>query len=85
MVNTMKTAISVDDDLMRAADGAARKLRISRSRLISIALEKFLRERRNQEILERLNRVYGEDSDPEESRIAQGLKSKFRSVARDRW
>jgi hypothetical protein len=84
-VKTMKTAISVDDDLVKAADGATRKMGVSRSHLFSIALKKFLRDRRNDEMLERLNRVYGGEPDPEERRIDAGFKSKLRSVLKDRW
>jgi hypothetical protein len=36
-------------------------------------------------MLERLNRVYGEDPDPADRRIVAGFKFKFRSAARDRW
>jgi metal-responsive CopG/Arc/MetJ family transcriptional regulator len=81
----MKTAISVDGELMKAADSAARKLGVSRSRLFAIALEKFLRDRRNDEMLEMLNRVYGGQSDPDEHRIVAGFKTKLRSVLKDRW
>jgi metal-responsive CopG/Arc/MetJ family transcriptional regulator len=81
----MKTAVSVDDELIKAADGAARKMGISRSRLFSIALERFLRERRNEEMLQTLNRVYGADSNAEEKAIAISLKSRLRNVAKDAW
>jgi metal-responsive CopG/Arc/MetJ family transcriptional regulator len=81
----MKTAISVDDELIKLADRAARKLGVSRSRLFSIALERFLRERRNEEMLEKLNSVYGANPDPEEPKLVAGLKSKFRSAVTDRW
>lgn len=84
-MNTMKTAISVDDELVKAADSAARKLGVSRSRLFSIALEKFLHDRRNEEMLERLNRVYAGEPSPEDRRIVAGFKSKLRSVVKDRW
>ena len=54
----MKTAISVDAELLIEADRTAHQLGLSRSRLLSIALEAYLRDRRQQETLERLNRAY---------------------------
>jgi metal-responsive CopG/Arc/MetJ family transcriptional regulator len=42
----MRTAISVDDKLLREADRIANKMGVSRSQLFSLALEAFLRERR---------------------------------------
>ena len=41
-VNTMKTAVSVDDELITEADRAAREMGVSRSRLFSLALEAYL-------------------------------------------
>ena len=38
----MKTAISIDGDLLREADRTARRLGLSRSKLFSVDLEGFL-------------------------------------------
>ena len=82
----MKTAISVEDDLLKKADQAARQMGLSRSRLFSLALEDYLRHRRNEEMTERLNRVY---SDPrlqqKDRQMAAKIKAKFRSTIRDPW
>jgi len=80
----MKTAISVDDELISEADSAARELGLSRSRLIATALEAFLRKRRQDEITARLNEVYAEP-DPEDARIVKAIKAKFRSAVQDSW
>jgi PemK-like, MazF-like toxin of type II toxin-antitoxin system len=39
-----------------------------------MALEKFLRDRRNEEMVEKLNRVYAGGPDPEDRRIVPGFK-----------
>jgi len=54
----MKTAVSVPDDLFRKAEAAARRLRVSRSRLYAAAIEEFLDRRRADSITEQLNKVY---------------------------
>jgi metal-responsive CopG/Arc/MetJ family transcriptional regulator len=81
----MKTAISVDDKLLSEADRTAEKMGVSRSRLFSVALEDYLRRRRQQAITEQLNRVYSADSDHTERRIALAVKNKLRRAIRERW
>jgi hypothetical protein len=81
----MKTAISVEAELLTEADRTARELGLSRSRLFSIALEAYLRDRRQQETLERLNRAYAGKPDPTNGPIVKRMKTKFRSTIRDRW
>jgi metal-responsive CopG/Arc/MetJ family transcriptional regulator len=80
----MKTAISVDDQLLSEADSAAREMGLSRSRLIATALEAYLRRRRQDEITARLNEVYAEP-DPEEARLLKLMKAKFRSTIKESW
>jgi len=80
----MKTAISVDDRLLSEADQTAREMGLSRSRLIAVALEAYLRRRRQEDTVARLNEVYGE-ADPAEARTVKRMKSKFRATIRERW
>jgi metal-responsive CopG/Arc/MetJ family transcriptional regulator len=79
----MKTAISLEDELLLEADRIARQMGVSRSRLFSIALEAYLRKRRNQEILGQLNKVYAGEPRPEERRTVAGMKRRFRSTIRE--
>jgi metal-responsive CopG/Arc/MetJ family transcriptional regulator len=77
----MKTAISVEDELFQEADRTARKMGVSRSRFFSLALEGYLREHRQRELLEQLNQVYDGRADP----MAPKIKAKFRRVIQDKW
>jgi predicted transcriptional regulator len=54
----MKTAVSVPDDLFRQAETAARRLRVSRSKLYAIAIAEFLSRQQTDAVTERLNEVY---------------------------
>jgi metal-responsive CopG/Arc/MetJ family transcriptional regulator len=72
----MKAAISVEDHLLHEADRTARQMGLSRSRLFSLALQEYLRHRRQEKMTEQLNQVYGKD--PEEPGAASKLKAKFR-------
>jgi metal-responsive CopG/Arc/MetJ family transcriptional regulator len=71
--------------LLEEADRIARKLGLSRSRLVSLALTDYLRQRRNREIVQQLNHVYGEQADAAEQLSAAQMKAKFRSTIKDRW
>lgn len=81
----MKTAISVDGQLLTEADRIAREMGLSRSRLFSLALEAYLRHRHQEEIIEQLNRVYTGKTDPASEPTLKRMKAKFRSTIRDRW
>lgn len=83
-IGVMKTAISLDDQLLSEADSAAREMGLSRSRLIATALEAYLRRRRQDEITARLNEVYAEP-DPAEARTLKLMKAKFRSTIKESW
>ncbi len=66
----MKTAISLPDELFERAEVAAKKLRISRSKLYARAIEKMLKEMDDKEITRRLNKVYAKV----DSRLDPGMK-----------
>jgi len=79
----MKTAISVDDTLMRHADQAARDLGLSRSGLVAEALRSFLRQRQRAQTTEQLNRAYADAPTDAERRLVRRMKTKF--PVQDRW
>lgn len=79
----MKTAVSVDDDLMEQADQAARDLGLSRSALVAEALRAFLRQLQQAQITEQLNRVYADAPGPGERRLTSKLKLKL--PIKDAW
>ncbi len=54
----MKTAISIPDDLFRAADRAAKRLGLSRSELYQRAIVHFLQRPGDRVVTEALNRVH---------------------------
>jgi metal-responsive CopG/Arc/MetJ family transcriptional regulator len=55
----MKTAISLPDDLFRAAERVAKKKGLSRSELYATALAALLRQEDDDDVTAQLNRVYG--------------------------
>jgi metal-responsive CopG/Arc/MetJ family transcriptional regulator len=58
----MKTAISLPDPVFEEAESLARQLGVSRSELYTNALKAYLRKYNRDQILNRLNQVYAEES-----------------------
>jgi metal-responsive CopG/Arc/MetJ family transcriptional regulator len=81
----MKTAISIDDGLLKEADQIARLMGLSRSRLFAIAVGDFLERQRQERMLLRLNEVYANAAEPAEKRLLSGIKAKVRRTVKDRW
>jgi metal-responsive CopG/Arc/MetJ family transcriptional regulator len=78
----MKTAISIPDPLFHAAEGAAKREKVSRSRFYARAVEAYLKTQRAKEIKKALDAIYAtEDSslDPVIARM-QSL-----SIGRGEW
>lgn len=57
----MKTAISLPDPLFEAANELAARLGVSRSELFRRALERLLSDYDDEQVTERLNRIYAEE------------------------
>lgn len=81
----MKTAISIDDDLLQEADETARSMGLSRSRLFARAMGDFLKRNREEQMLRRLNEVYADTPEPKEKHLLRSIKARVRTVVKDRW
>ena len=78
----MKTAISVPNDVFKTADSFARRTKLSRSALFTLAVTEFLSRHHQEDVTEQLNKVYGRQEsslDP----VLQGLQ--FASVPKGKW
>ena len=83
--STVKTAISLDGDLFREAQGLARRLRVSRSRLFATAMEEFLERRRNRELLRAINAAHETDEDATEARLRRVRQARHRKAVQGEW
>jgi metal-responsive CopG/Arc/MetJ family transcriptional regulator len=55
---SMKTAVSIPDPLFKAAERAAKRQKVSRSRFYAEALHEYLERRRSKAITKALNEIY---------------------------
>lgn len=83
--STMKTAISIEDEILREADETARRMGLSRSRLFALAVGDFLQRHRQEQMLARLNEVYSGQAEPMEKRLLKGIKAKVRRTMKEPW
>jgi metal-responsive CopG/Arc/MetJ family transcriptional regulator len=83
--STVKTAISINSELLEQADEAARRMGLSRSGLFSLAIGDFLERKRREHILFRLNEVYADGIDRAEKRLLKGIKAKVRRTVKEHW
>lgn len=68
MLEGMKVAISIEENLLKRVDALATEWRMPRSRVFALAAEELILKHENREMLEALDRVYGEESDEDEAR-----------------
>ncbi len=78
----MKTAISIPDKLFKKGERAAKKLKLSRSKLYSKALEDFLKRQDQSWITEAANRV----ADREDTSLDPFMREAARrTMLRNEW
>jgi hypothetical protein len=78
----VKTAISIPEELFESGEEFARERGMSRSELYTTALRRYLEEHRGEMVTERLDEIYGGESDgldPETARM------QARSLPEDDW
>ncbi len=78
----MKTAISLPDSVFEEAEALAGQLGVSRSELYTKALVAYLRKYNRNQILNKLNQVYSEESSELDPVLA---KMQFMSLSREDW
>jgi predicted transcriptional regulator len=78
----MKTAVSLPDDLFRLAEVAARRLRVSRSRLYATAISEFLNRQQGGAVAKSLNEVHSRRPAKVDSAFD---RAQLRSLDKDSW
>ena len=78
----MKIAISVPDPIYRAAEKAARRMKVPRSQFYAGAVQAYLKQVAGRDITERLNAVYAAEPPENDPFLAAAARGVFR---RTRW
>ncbi len=79
---SVKTAISLPDDLFRRAEAMAHKLKMSRSQLYAKAIVEFIERRQAARITQRLNEIYSAEPAKIDPAVAA---AQSKSIERESW
>ena len=82
-MTTMKTAISIDSLLMQEVDTWAQELKVSRSRLFAMGVEKLIEQYKNKRMLDALNNVYGNELPAKENAHLDAMYTEFSGLMVD--
>lgn len=81
-----KIAISLDQGLFERVNQFAETLHVSRSRLFTMAIEEYLKQKENEMLLEQLNAAYDDFPDEKEQGLSQKMRNKQRTlVEKSEW
>ena len=84
-MSSVKTAISVEKSLLDKIDETAKHLSLSRSKFFAVAAKNYLHQIETQELIEKLNEVYGDGLDDTEIKTLKGMKTVMHRHAEDTW
>lgn len=83
---TVKTAISLDEALFEQVECLMKELEMSRSRLVAVALQEFIKRREKQKMIAALHEAYADFPDEEEAATQQDIQRHQQQVmANEPW
>jgi len=80
----VKTAISLEKSLFEQVDLMSKSLKISRSRLFSIAAQEYLKRCQNVELLDKLNAAYDDVTETQSDNVAK-MRPNHLKMVKDQW
>ncbi len=84
-MSTIKTAISIQEPLFKEVESLAREMRISKSQVFALAAREFIQQARNQDLLQKINRVYSEEPEFSEKALREKRRSYHRRMVQGEW
>jgi hypothetical protein len=81
----IKTAVSLDRSLFEQVDTLAHKMKVSRSRLLAMALEDFLRRHENEQLLQEINRACQDEPDQARQTLRHSMRRIHREIVEGEW
>ncbi|MDI6775867.1 MAG: ribbon-helix-helix protein, CopG family [Syntrophales bacterium] len=76
----VKTAISLDEELLIKVNRLANDLHVSRSKVFTLAVQDYLKIQENQSLLAQLNEAYEDFPSEEESEISKSMRIKHSKI-----
>lgn len=82
---TIKTAISIEENLYNKVAKLSSKLSIPKSRVFSHAVEHLIERNENIELVREINKAYPEPPDENEKLLGSKIKSKHSKLVKGSW
>ena len=76
----VKTAISLDKELIVKVDKLSHDLHVSRSKVFTLAVQDYLKKQENQSLLARLNEAYEDLPNDNEEKIARLMRRRHHEI-----
>ena len=76
----VKTAISLDEELLLKVNRLANDLHVSRSKVFTLAVQDYLKKQENQSFLAQLNEAYEDFPIEKESEISKSMRIKHSKI-----
>ena len=86
MATSVKTAISMQEELFKEVNKLAGELHVSRSRLFVMAVQDFIKKKESQNLLSQINNAFSDHPDSEEINIQRKMREKqSKKLEREPW
>jgi len=82
---SVKTAISIQENLFEQVETLADELNVSRSRVFVLAVEAFIRQHKNRQLLAAINLAYDDLPDPTEQTNREKMRRQHRDLLEGEW
>lgn len=86
MATSVKTAISMQEELFKEVNKLAGELHVSRSRLFVMAVQDFIKKKESHNLLSQINNAFNDPPDSEEIKIQSKMRQKqAKKLEREPW
>ena len=86
MASSVKTAISLQEELFKEVNKLAGELHVSRSKLFVMAVQDFIKKKESQNLLSQINNAFNDQPDSEEIELKKQMRKKqAKKLEREPW
>ena len=85
-MSRIKTAISIEESIFNEVKEFAKKMKKSRSELVTTAISRYIEYLKNRKLFEEINAAYDDMPDESERNYQQAMKAKYlRTLEDEKW
>ncbi|MCD4718516.1 MAG: ribbon-helix-helix domain-containing protein [Desulfobacula sp.] len=86
MATSVKTAISMQEELFKEVNRLAGELNVSRSKLFVMAVQDYIKKNESQNLLSQINKAFSDHPDSDEIKVHSKMRQKqAKNLEREPW